>query len=77
MQKVCFLFGHASVPTDIHNAIIAAVERHYLQYGVRIFVVGNRGEFDQYAASAVKALKRRYADVSLMLCWPITRGNAL
>ena len=76
MEKVCFLFGHASVPTDIHNSIITAVEKHYLQYGVRIFVVGNRGEFDQSAASAVKALKHRYADVSLVLYWPITQGNA-
>lgn len=67
MEKVCFMFGHTSVPTDICNAIAMAVEKHYLQYGVRIFVVGNRGEFDQRAASAVKALKRRYTDVSLML----------
>lgn len=67
MEKVCFMFGHTSVPTDICNAIAMAVEKHYLQYGVRIFVVGNRGEFDQRAASAVKALKHRYTDVSLVL----------
>lgn len=75
MEKVCFMFGNTSVPTDICNAIAMAVEKHYLQYGVRIFVVGNRGEFDQRAASAVKALKRRYADFLWCCCWRLSPGG--
>lgn len=67
MEKVCFMFGHATVPANIQTMIELAAEHHYLQHGVRIFVVGNRGEFDSYAASAVKSLKRRYSDIVLML----------
>ena len=61
------MFGHATVPSNLQGMIMSSVEHHYLQHGIRIFVVGNRGEFDSCAASAVKALKRRYSDITLML----------
>ena len=66
-NKVCFLFGHATAPYEIVSLIEQAAEKHYREYGVRTFIVGSRGSFDSYAATAVKSLKRRYGDISLML----------
>ncbi len=66
-NKVCFLFGHATANYDALPKIEAAAQRHYLEYGIRNFIVGNRGSFDQMAAGAVKALKKKYDDISLQL----------
>ena len=66
-NKVCFLFGHAITPHEALFGIEAAAERHYHEYGIRTFVVGNRGDFDSYAATAIKRLKQRYKDISLLL----------
>ena len=66
-NKVCFLFGHATTPYEAIARIEVAAERHYQEHGIRTFIVGNRGSFDGYAATAIKALKRRYNDVSLLL----------
>ena len=65
--KTCFLFGHATAPSDLARVIEAAAERHYHEYGIRSFYVGNRGNFDRYATAAIKRLKGRYSDVSLIL----------
>ena len=51
-NKVCFLFGHATTPFAVLGLIEEAAERHYREYGIRTFIVGNRGSFDQYAATA-------------------------
>ena len=66
-NKVCFMFGHATTPYMAFPLIEAAAERHYLEYGIRTFVVGNRGYFDSYAATAIKNLKQRHSDISLLL----------
>ncbi len=66
-HKVCFLFGHANTSSDALPDIEAAAERHYTQYGIRTFVVGNRGSFDQMAATAIKNLKRQHRDITLQL----------
>ena len=68
-NKVCFMFGHATTPYAALPLIEAAAERHYLEYGIRTFIVGNRGNFDSYAATAISRLKERYKDISLLL-WP-------
>lgn len=66
-NKVCFLFGHATTPYEAITRIETAAEHHYQEHGIRTFIVGNRGNFDGYAATAIKALKQRYNDVSLLL----------
>jgi uncharacterized phage-like protein YoqJ len=66
-NRICFLFGHATTPYDALPAIEAAAERQYEEHKIRTFVVGNRGAFDGYAATAIKHLKRKYDDISLML----------
>ena len=66
-NKVCFMFGHAITPACAIERIEAAVQWHYLEYGIKTFVVGNRGNFDSYAATAVLRLKKRYKDITLLL----------
>lgn len=68
--KSCFLFGHSDAPQDIQSAIEAAVERQYLNHGIRQYYVGAYGAFDRMAASALKSAKKRYQDMSLYLLLP-------
>ena len=69
-MKSCFLFGHSDAPQDIQSAIETAVERQYLNHGIRQYYVGAYGSFDRLAASALKAVKKRYRDISLYLLLP-------
>lgn len=66
-MKSCFLFGHRDAPYALQTYIQEAVERHYQQYGVRQFYVGNHGVFDSMAASAVRAAKKVHSDMELNL----------
>ena len=69
-MKSCFLFGHSGAPQEIQSAIETAVERQYLNHGIRQCYVGAYGSFDRMAASALKAVKKRYQDISLYLLLP-------
>ena len=66
-NKICFLFGNSSAPYDVIPQIEQAAQRHYLEYGINTFIVGSRGNFDSYAATAIKTLKQTYRDISLYL----------
>ena len=66
-NKVCFMFGHAATPYEAISSIEAAAERQYNENGIRTFIVGNRGSFDSYATTAIKSLKQRHSDISLLL----------
>lgn len=47
--------------------LVEAVERHITEYGVTDFYVGHYGNFDDMAAQAVKAAKKRHPKVTLRL----------
>ena len=66
-MKSCFLFGHGDTPESVLPAIEKAVEKHYLNLGIRLFYVGNRGNFDRLAARAVRNMKQQYPDIQLIL----------
>lgn len=66
-QKLCFLFGHATISRDMVAQIKAVAQYHYLNHGIRTFVVGNRGDFDRHAAAAICSLKKQYPDITLLL----------
>ena len=70
MGKCCFLFGHRDSPQSVKKLIESAVERHYLELGIDQFYVGGYGMFDSLAASAVKEVKQRHADIGLYLLLP-------
>ena len=67
LVKCCFLFGHATTPYDTLVRIEAAAEKQYNEQGIRTFIVGNRGNFDSYAATAIKRLKQKHDDITLLL----------
>ena len=69
-MKSCFLFGHSDAPQEIQSAIEAAVERQYRNHDIRQYYVGAYGSFDRMAASALKAVKKRYQNISLYLLLP-------
>ena len=74
-MKSCFLFGHSDAPQVIQSAIETAVERQYLNHGIRQYYVGSYGSFDRMAASALKSAKKRYQDIACICCSPITRQS--
>ena len=41
-----------------------------MNHGIRQYYVGSYGSFDRMAASALKAVKKRYQDISLYLLLP-------
>ena len=69
-MKSCFLFGHSDAPQDVQSTIEAAVERQYLNYGIRQYYIGAYGSFDRMAASSLKAVKKRYQEIRLYLLLP-------
>lgn len=70
MSKTCFFIGHRDAPESLGPELAELVERHIVEYGVREFVVGRYGRFDQMAARAVQEAKQRYPDVRLVYLRP-------
>ena len=70
MKKTCFFIGHRDASDTIYPALLAEVERHIAELGVREFIVGNYGRFDSLAARAVKESKVRHPEVELTLLLP-------
>jgi len=69
MQKSCFLFGHADTPQSVLPLLSQAIENEIAK-GVSVFCVGYHGNFDRTATSALKAAKRRHADIIVLLVLP-------
>lgn len=65
-MKVCFLFGHANAPDTIMSRLEEAIENCYAK-GIVQFYVGNRGQFDRLAATAVDRVRRRHPEIRLFL----------
>ena len=66
----CFFIGHRNAPEALRPLLDDAVERHITDYGVREFVAGHYGRFDNTAASAVQRAKERHPEVTLTLLLP-------
>lgn len=62
MGKICFMFGHHDMPREMYSRIYQAVENEYLN-GTTNFIIGSRGNFDFWAAVAVKDAKEKYNDI--------------
>ena len=66
----CFFIGHRNAPQELWPRLKETVERHITEYGVTDFVVGRYGRFDDMAAGAVRAAKKRHGTVTLTLLLP-------
>lgn len=56
-------------------ALDELVERHITEYGVREFVVGRYGRFDDLAATAIQKARGRHPDVHLICLRPYHPGE--
>ena len=66
MRKSCFLFGHADTPQSVLPILEQAIEKEVAN-GMSTFYVGYHGNFDRMAACALRSVKHRHAEISLML----------
>ena len=66
-MKRCFFIGHRDAEDAVFPCLVAEVHRHITQFGVKEFIVGGRGQFDQLAAKAVREAKHLYPEVKLTL----------
>ena len=65
-----FFIGHHDANAGIYPSLLAAVERHVMEYGVTDFFVGHYGSYDRMAVRAVREAKKCHPELRLMLVLP-------
>ena len=68
--KSCFFIGHRDADERLFPRLEFVVDRLIREEGVRYFYVGGYGGFDRVAAAAVRRMKQKYPDITLMLVLP-------
>lgn len=66
-MKSCFFIGHRDAPQSIKEKLEATIERIIHENGEMEFIVGNHGNFDRYAQSALSSAKKKYSGIKLLL----------
>lgn len=69
-MKSCFFIGHREADERLLPTLVNAIERLVVSEDVTCFYVGGYGAFDRIAAAAVKQVKQRYPEITLMLVLP-------
>ena len=59
-MPVCTFFGHRDCPETVKTNLFSAIEKLITLNDVRIFYVGNHGNFDRLVVSVLKELKNKY-----------------
>ena len=60
----CCFFGHKDTPSSVYEKLEEAVEKIIVEDGVSSFLVGNQGQFDSMALSALRKLKLKYPRIN-------------
>ena len=68
--KSCFFIGHRDADERLLPRLELVIDRLIREEGVRYFYVGGYGGFDRVAAAAVRRIKQKYPDITLMLVLP-------
>ena len=68
--KSCFFIGHRDADERLLPRLELVIDRLIQEDGVRYFYVGGYGGFDRLAAAAVRRMKQKYPDITLMLVLP-------
>ena len=68
--KSCFFIGHRESDEHLLPTLVNAIEQLVVSEDVTCFYVGGYGGFDRIAASAVKQVKQRHPEITLMLVLP-------
>ena len=69
-MRNCFFIGHREADEHLLPRLEWVIDRLILEENVRYFYVGGYGGFDRIAAVAVKQVKQKYPDITLMLVLP-------
>ena len=69
-MKSCFFIGHREADERLLPRLELVIDRLIQEENVRYFYVGGYGGFDRIAAAAVKQVKQKYPDITLMLVLP-------
>ena len=69
-NKTCFFIGNRRVPSDIREQLTETVEKHIIEFGVTMFIVGHYGGFDSLAIGVLKDVKKQYPYIKLYLLAP-------
>ena len=68
--KSCFFIGHRDADERLLPRLELVVDRLIREEVVRYFYVGGYGGFDRLAAAAVRRMKQKHPDITLMLVLP-------
>ena len=68
--KSCYFIGHREADERLLPRLELVTDRLIREEGVRYFYVGGYGGFDRVAAAAVRRMKQKYPDITLMLVLP-------
>lgn len=60
----CCFFGHKDTPSSVYEKLEEAVEKIIVEDEVSSFLVGNQGQFDSMALSALRKLKLKYPHIN-------------
>ena len=60
----CCFFGHKDAPSSVYEKLEGAIEKAIIESGVTSFLVGNQGQFDGMALSALRKLKTKYPHIN-------------
>ncbi len=72
---VCTFFGHRDAPIEIKEALSLAISNLIENEGVRIFFVGNEGNFDKIARTILKEKKKEYSFIKYSVVLAYLPGN--
>ena len=68
--KSCFFFGHREADERLLPRLELVIDRLIREEGVHYLYVGGYGGFDRVSAAAVRRMKQKYPDITLMLVLP-------
>ena len=69
-MKSCFFIGHRDAPDSIALKLRDEIENHITNFGVQFFIVGNYGQFDRMAQTALIQAKKRHPDIFIKMGIP-------
>ncbi len=62
-MSVCTFFGHSDCSDEIFEKVYNCIEMLVCENNINTFYIGNQGNFDAIALSAVKKLQQKYVHI--------------
>lgn len=60
----CCFFGHKDAPSSIYDKLEEAIKKLIVEDKVSSFLLGNQGQFDALALTAIRELKEMYPHIT-------------